>query len=403
MNLDPASTRVCRAIAQSALLLTTLGYLVVAGAAPRVPQDDREILERLPTVIGGALRELRLLRAAVSADPGNLALATQLARRYVEIGRAESDPRYFGYAEAALEPWFHQDVPPAEVLLLRAILHQQRHDFDRALADLDTLLRHDPRNAQAWLIRGGILQIRGDIPQALRHCAAALSQPRYRFAATTCLCKSLSLDGHAEEGYSLLRRALEEAPDAPAAERIWAWTLLAEMAQRRGQLDQAEEHFQSALRIGSRDRYLLMSYADFLLDRGQADKVRVLLTEETRADSLLLRLSLAEQALGLKPTAHIATLEARFGASRRRGDSAHQGEEARLRLQLLGQPAEALQLAQGNWMTQREPRDARILLESALAARDSKPAAPVLAFMQESGLEDVRLARLADALRALPP
>jgi tetratricopeptide (TPR) repeat protein len=403
VNLVPASTRVCCAIARFTLLLTTLCYLVVADAAPRVPQDDREVLERLPTVIGGALRELRPLRKMVSADPSNLALATELARRYVAIGRAESDPRYFGYAEAALEPWFNQDLPPAEVLLLRAILHQQRHDFDRALADLGTLLRRDPHNAQAWLIRGGILQIRGDIPQAILHCAAVLSQPRYRFAATTCLCKSLSLGGHAEEGYLLLRRALEDTPGAPAAERSWAWTLLAEMAQRRGQIDQAEEHFQSALRIGLRDRYLLMSYADFLLDRGQADKVRMLLTDETRVDSLLLRLSLAEQELGMKPKAHIASLEARFGASRQRGDSAHHGEEARLRLHLLGQPAEALQLAQGNWMTQREPRDARILLESALAARDPKPAAPVLAFMQQSGLEDVQLAPLAEAIRALPP
>ncbi|THD02592.1 hypothetical protein B1810_13655 [Panacagrimonas perspica] len=403
VNTAPAAPRVRGAITRFALLLTTLGYLLVADAAPRVPQDDREVLERLPLVIGGALRELRPLREAVSADPRNLALATQLARRYVEIGRTEFDPRYFGYAEAALDPWFHQDVPPPEVLLLRGLLHQQRHDFDRALADLATLLRHDPRNAQAWLIRGGILQIRGDLPEALRHCAAVFSQPQYRFAATTCLCKSLSLDGHADQGYSLLRRALEDAPDAPAAERSWAWTLLAEMAQRRGLPDQAEAHFQSALRIGSRDRYLLMSYADFLLDRGQADKVRTLLIEETRADSLLLRLSLAEQALGLEPRAHIALLEARFEASRQRGDSAHRGEEARMRLHLLGQPAEALQLAQGNWMTQREPRDARILLESAIAARDPLAAAPVLASMQESGLEDVRLARLAEAIRALPP
>jgi hypothetical protein len=61
----------------------------------------------------------------------------------------------------------------------------------------------------------------------------------------------------------------------------------------------------------------------------------------------------------------------RFEASRLRGDRVHVREEARFTLHLLNDPKKALQLAQENWQVQKEPADARILLESALAAQDA--------------------------------
>lgn len=370
-------------------------------AAPRIPQDDGEILERLPTALFAAMPELRAQRAALARDPQDLALAAQLARRYLEIGRSSFDPRYFGYAEAVLGPWWTLATPPPEVLLLRGLLRQQRHDFDGALADLAAVLRQDPRNAQAWLTRAGLLQIRGEQQQAMRHCSAVLAQAQHRFAATACLCKSLSLGGEAREAYALLGQLLESSTEAPAAERRWAWTLLAEMAERLGRPDEAERHFRQALATGSPDRYLLMSYADFLLDREQPARARELLAGETQTDALLLRLALAERRLGLDPAAHIAKLRASFDASLARGDRAHPGEAARLQLYLLDRPAEALRLAQANWATQREPRDARILLEAALAAGAPAAAQPALSLMQDSALEDVQLSRLAAQLRAV--
>jgi hypothetical protein len=36
------------------------------------------------------------------------------------MARSESDPRYNGYAEAALRPWWSLPHPPNSVLLLRA-------------------------------------------------------------------------------------------------------------------------------------------------------------------------------------------------------------------------------------------------------------------------------------------
>ena len=126
-----------------------------------------------------------------------------------------------------------------------------------------------------------------------------------------------------------------------------------------------------------------------------------LLREETRVDGLLLRLTLAEREMDAPgKEAHIEDLRARFAASRQRGDNLHQGEEARFLLHLVDQPQAALTLAKANWAVQREPRDARILLEAALASGQSEAARPVLEMMERTRLQDVPLRRLANELQA---
>ena len=60
----------------------------------------------------------------------------------------------------------------------------------------------------------------------------------------------------------------------------------------------------------------------------------------------------------------------RFAAARARGDTTHRAEEARFMLRLRQDPASALRLAQANYAVLREPWDARVLLEAAIAAKD---------------------------------
>jgi hypothetical protein len=94
-----------------------------------------------------------------------------------------------------------------------------------------------------------------------------------------------------------------------------------------------------------------------------------------------------------------ATLAARYHAAQLRGDTVHQQEEARFRLEVLGEAKNALALAQENWKVQKEPRDARILLESALAAKEPAAAAPAVQWLRSSRIEDKRLQDLAASLR----
>jgi hypothetical protein len=68
-------------------------------------------------------------------------------------------------------------------------------------------------------------------------------------------------------------------------------------------------------------------------------------------------------------------------------------------LHLMSDAPRALELARANWLVQREPADARVLLEAALANKDAAAAQVVLAWMRGNTVEDVNLTRLAGGVR----
>ena len=121
------------------------------------------------------------------------------------------------------------------------------------------------------------------------------------------------------------------------------------------------------------------------------------------APTLLLRLALAgKQTKDANLAAWSAALTARFDAARLRGDTVHQKEEARFALHVLGDAARALPLAVANFVSQREPADARLLLEAALATKRRSAAEPALVWLRSSRIESRLLRALAAQVEALP-
>jgi len=357
-------------------------------AAPRVPTDDAEVLERLPDGVRQA-RALGRMHAAFASRP---ARAARLAQAYVELARATGDPRYAGRARGALAPWWDLESPPPDVLLLRAVLRQWHHQFAAALRDLDRLIALRPGDGQAWLIRAGVEQVTGEYDAAARSCAR-LSALLPGLVATTCAASVASLTGRLGEARRSLAAALE-AEAAPSSNvEAWSRTALAEMALRAGDAASAERELRRALSL-SRDPYGLAALADLLLDGGRAAEATELLRGCT-ADGLLLRLAEAEAAAGAEALPlHLADLRDRFASARARGDSVHLREEARFSLRLEHDAARALRLARENWSVQREPADARLLVEAARAARDPGAAAPVFDFLRRHGTEDAAILAL---------
>jgi Tfp pilus assembly protein PilF len=370
-----------------------------AWAAPHVPQDEKTVLERLPSKRGDpALVELQKLRAAATAAPSDAKAASRLAQRYFELAMAEGDPRYVGYAEAVLRPW-PRDEAPADVLVVRALLRQYKHDFAGALKDLGLALDRDPRRASARSWRAAIFMVQADYAGAARECAA-LREIASELIATGCAAYVDATTGNTREAYQRLADSLERRPDAAAETRLWTHTRLAEMAIRLGDAARAERHFAAARKLGVTDNFLLAAYADFLLERERPKEVVALLQDWVRSDTLLLRLAIAEQRLKLPAApAHSQALADRFAAAARRGERLHMGEEARFLLELKGDARAALAVALENWKEQREPRDALVVLEAAAAAKNPRAAAPVLKWLQESRFESERMQRLAAALK----
>ncbi len=381
-------------------ILVTFSLFAITSclqAAPYIPNNDTEILTQLPSKHHEVVKKLRQLQSA--NKPRDINRAVSLARTYIELGGTTTDPRYNGYAQAALQPWWHLEQAPAEILILRAILRQRQHDFENALNDLELVIRTQPKNAQAWLTQAVIHQVRGDYPASKKSCLALLRN-KNSLITTACIANAGSLNGRGEQSYRALLKVIEQEIAAPAKEKLWALTILAETAARLGKYNEAEQHFLQALHIDRQDTYLLGAYSDFLLDQNRPKDVQILLQKSIQSDGLLLRIALAEQQLNA-PTLkqHVAILKARFAENNLRGESQHLREEARFTLHLLHNPKQALTLAQENWRIQREPWDARLLLEAALGDANQAAAKPVIEWLAAVNLEDQQLNKLKEQIR----
>lgn len=387
---------IARTLAAATLALVS----ITAGAVPHVPANDTVVVEHLPLKANDPIaRELRDLRQALAGDANNPDLAVRLARRYFDLAMAEGDPRYVGYAEAAIRPWTREPEPPLQVVYMRALVRQYRHEFASAIADLDAVLKRDPAHLNALSWRMAMHLVLGDYAQASRDCER-IRTIESKLSAVACVAVIDGINGKARGAYAALSAALSREPltDDPDR-RQWMLTRLAEMALRFGDDKLAEKYFREAMAASGPDGFVLAAYADYLLDRKRPAEVIGLLKAWTRSDILLLRLALAESELGA-PAAHehVTALADRFAAAALRGDRLHLQEEARFELSLRNDPAAALKLAAENWKIQHEPRDARVLMEAAAAARQPEAAQPALAWLRSTGYEDPRYRALADAL-----
>jgi Tfp pilus assembly protein PilF len=381
-----------------------LGFLACALhpellAAPYVPARDDEILERSSAASSAGARELRAYQARLRADPRNLDLALQAARTYIARARESADPRFMGYAQASLAPWWNANPAPVPVLVMRATILQAQHDFAPALADLAKALERDPRNVQAWLTRSTIELVIGE-PRAARESCSRLAPLAPPLIAKTCIAAAESMLGRAEAAHTMLTEALESPRKLPDGIEAWSRGVLAEIAERLGKDAQAEHFYREALAMTPGDTYTRAGFADFLLDRGRAHEALELVHSGAASDVLLLRAVLAARAVrDVRGDTWEVQLAERFHASRQRGDKTHLREEARFELHVRRNTDRALALAVENWRTQKDLADARMLMEAALAAGRPAAAKPALNHIAQYGIESVSLSRLRSQLQ----
>ncbi len=370
---------------------------LLSPAAAYQPKNDDEVLERLPNAVleGTRAREMHALRGALRRNSQDLNTAVRLAWLYVKAGREHGDPRFAGYAEGILAPWWSDSEPPSAVLLIRATLMQNRHRFEPALDDLGRLLSREPGNAQAWLTKSVIHLVLGEYEDSRKGCLTLL-RLRRALLAGTCLAEVDGRTGRADAALALLTDLLKHGGiQALAEERLWAMTAAADMADRLGRPREARHWFEGALSLGHRDIYLLAAFADFLIQHGDNEAVLDLLDGETRATPLLLRLATAERRLGADAyRRHRDELAIRFESERRRGGSGHPYDEAYFLLHLMDRPQDALRQIEMHWRNQKDPRAARLMADAALAADSPQVIETLRKWIESTGFQDTRLRSL---------
>jgi hypothetical protein len=394
MNSRYLQRSFCAVLALYCILLA-----LPALSVPRTPANDAIVIEKLPFRAGDSrARELDVLRASARNAPGDGVAAAALAQAYFDMAQARGDPRYIGYADAVLSQ-FKQPMP-VDLLVLRGMLRQYRHDFDDALGDFAAALAQDPEHASAHAWRGAIYLVVAQYDNARKECAALLVLRRPVLHGG-CTGLAQAYTGQLSSANSTLQMTLALARYDD--QRLWLLTRLGEVSAWLGNNARAERHYRDALALGRDDGYLLAAWADFLLDNKRAAEVVNLLAPWEASDPLLLRLAEAETILQLPSAkAHVQALDDRFAAAKLRGDTTHRAEEARFQLRLRKDTALALQLATANYQTQKEPRDLRVLLEAALAARDPEAAKPARDWLQSTGFEDAHMRALAAQTLQLP-
>lgn len=360
---------------------------VQADSAPYQPTSDDVVLATVP--MGARLSTMR---------PRDLQSAVAQAAADVESARVSGDPRYLGYAQSALSPWWNAKDAPLPVILIRAQIHQHNHSFAAALADLDHALTLDPRSAQARLTRAAIYQVQGNYTAAANECRslALMVEP---LVTIDCMSRVSSLRGAASEAYRKLLALRDRAAGMEPRERREIELTLADISTRLGDVEAARKHYDQALSVTDADAYTLLTFADFLLEQHDYHQVTELFERYPEYADLLLRAALAARAANAPNAAQLAQrVREQYAAHQRRGDFVPSRDYARFLLDIEGNASAALDAALVNWQSQREPADALIVARAALAAGRRTAAGPVMTFVREHGLEDVRLARLLNQI-----
>lgn len=370
-----------------------------AIAAPFTPSNDNDIVERLPTSAGDpSVRRVESLRKQLAARPGDSALRLEIARRYFDLAMAQGDPRYVGYASAAIGPLAKTAGSDANYWLVRGMIQQYSHDFAGALQSLAKSRELNPEGADATSWRAAIHMVRADYDAALSECTR-LVPAAHPLHAQGCTAYVQASTGQLAPAYEALGKALAASGAVAPELGLWTRTRLAEMAIRLQRPAEAEAHFKEALQLGVTDQFLLGAYADFLLQQKRPAEVITLLADWERSDILLLRLALAGKALNdPKAKSWADQLRDRFTDAAKRGDRLHEQEAARFALDVEGNAKQAVDLATRNYQDQKEPRDAEILMRAALAAKQPRAASPAVSWFRTNKYEDPQLAALVEKL-----
>ncbi|RZU47245.1 Tfp pilus assembly protein PilF [Fluviicoccus keumensis] len=364
------------------VLCIILAALVGSGAhaEPRIPRSPAEVIAHLP-------QRPAILRADRNSSPGadtvedSLEQVTQLMAQAHRTG----DPRYMGYAEAVLGRIAQKPPLPDEVLLLQARIHQFNHRFGNALIDLTQILQHDPHHPQALLLQASIYQVRGEYALARQGCQRIRSLANLSLALI-CEAQVDAMNGRAKPAEKTLASLLTVADSLAPDQKVWFFLGYGDLLLRLGEVRRAEQLYR---RLPVQDPAVRAALADVLLRQHRPAEVMTLLEGDRQQDGLLLRLGLAEKALGLASAGQtIAALDARFKALRLRGEVSHLREEAIFALYLKNDRSKALALARANWLQQRETPDFEVYWQAALANDSESDRAVLKKWMLGSGFQD---------------
>lgn len=375
------------------------------NAQPFVPASADYVVETLPSAIVSLSKELAESRTSATDSRINtthsdsqLAEIEKQALAAYRIAVNTQEQRAYGHTLAILKRWPAQMEKTATILILLASVLQHEHHFKEALAHLDAALIKDSANAQAWLMRAQINLVVADYNSARENCnvLSNLVQPA---VSINCIAQVDALTGNAQSSLTLLENMLNENRDLSRQDYAELFTSAAGMAHRLGKSEDAIRYYNTAWQISPDQPYVLVHYAQLLLEKSRFDDaINLFASRDERALPDEQKILYTRALLMSEEPDNIAlagrlkeSLEESFKSALKREEALPNKAYAQYALYIGKQPQEALVAARANWSLQKEPSDT-LLLALAAQENDALAVLAVLArWIDAHHTEDVRL------------
>ena len=380
------------------VLLVIFGLLFFSHAysKPYIPGAN-DILIKLKD--NSYLKTIKKEQKKLDNDRDNFTLLDKVLTRYLNIGRKNSDPRYFGYAEALIQPYLKDENTNESILIHWADILQHRHAFKEAIGVLNNIVSKKTENSKPYLMRAISYQGLGQYQKALESCTSLILRSS-NLLTITCVANVKSYMGELLGSYELLVSEIDKTLHSDNEEMRWALTVAGDMAQRLGYERQSTIYYEKALRLKDDDYYLLASYSDLLLYQKKYEKVTELLGRYMFVDNLFVRLLYAEKALGkVSSVGHKESILTRYNASEYAYDNVHLRDQAYLFYRVEDKPEKALDIASRNWAVQKEIADTRLLLELSIVNKQYELAEKVIEWVKLNEMQDIRINNLVKIYR----
>lgn len=396
----------------TALLGCFLAVSPVAAQERFKPAASAVVLSASVHAAKGRPDSLRALDQAWRAQPQNLPTALAYARAVFTLGLTEGDLRWYGSAKAALKPWWTVADLPAEAYFLRGLVKQGFHDFQEGLQDINRAIALEPARAEFWSWRFALHLLLADMSAAqkdIEEMGRLLGAEEAQVYRAVLLYRT----GQPLPAVDMLSRALRSASYQDAASQDWLGFHLGEAQRVAGQPAKALAVWGQRLKASPQSHLIRLSLADLLNQQGQYREAKTIAMAATSSnapnspatltDALLMQAVLASRGLKDPDEGRLASqLEARLQSQALRQEALI--ERPKLIYQIAyGRDLKAgLALSIDNWQLQKEPPDALLFVQAALALGQARAAEPVVKWAEKTGYTDPQLTPMLAQLQSHP-
>ena len=403
--ISPTLTQRC------AIFLTAIFSLACTSAFAQhrfLPEVSTVVLPSSVHTLMGKSGSLRALDKDWRANPEDLKIALAYARQVFNLGSSEGDLRWYGSAKAALRPWWSVTNLPADGFFMRGLVKQGFHDFDGGLNDINQAISMDPKHAEYWSWRFSLHLMQANM-DAAQQDVYEMQKLFGSEEANIYQAVLLYRTGQPLPALKLLGESIRSASYQDAASQIWIGFHLGEASRVANQPDKALTLWRRLLEAYPQSHLLRLSLADLLNQKKKYKEAKAVATLNSSAitsnltDALLMQALIASRGLNANDEVLLASqMAARLQTQSLRQESLIERPRLIYQIAYGNNLASGLALSIENWKLQKEPTDAVLFLQAALALNQAKSAEPVVRWAASTKYTDPQLSPLVEAILKHP-